>query len=115
MKKERTLIQRCRLRVKEYEEQGDHWQARPENSNSVDFVGISMENKKYWKKLVNLESKENIFDTIGAGLWSSRSQYFEFMNYRKVGNFKPGQRSRHDPGRFYPQKSDQIGRLSTEP
>ena len=48
MTKERTLIQRCRLQVKEYEELGDHWQARPGNSNSLDFVGICMENKKNW-------------------------------------------------------------------
>ena len=60
MTKERTLIQRCRLRVKEYEEYGDHWQARPENSNSLDFVRICMEVKNTEKKLVNLESKENI-------------------------------------------------------
>ena len=47
MTKERTLIQRCIFRVKEYEEQGDHWQARPENSNSLVFVRILLENKKY--------------------------------------------------------------------
>ena len=51
MTKERTLIQRSKLRVKEYEEQGDHWQARPENSNSLNFVRICMENKENTEKI----------------------------------------------------------------
>ena len=45
MAKKLTLVKCFKLRVNEYEEKGDHWQARPGNLNCLDFVRICMGKK----------------------------------------------------------------------